>query len=635
MARAATADLVGVLLDGRYRVLEHLADGGMASVYLGTDLRLDRDVAIKVMRPDLAADEQFVSRFRREARSAARLAHPNVVAVHDQGESADGVFLVMEHVPGQTLRQVLDSGDGLRVRAALDIVQDALAGLAAAHRAGLVHRDIKPENVLIREDGAVKVADFGLARAVTSQTATGATGVLLGTVSYLSPEQVQRGIADARSDVYAIGLVLFEMLTGRKAVDGETPIHVAFQHVHGDTPTVHGVDPQVPLALCEVVDSALQRDPDLRPRDAGELLERVARARTGLTDAELDRRPEPGPPGTDGPEPHRTERQLGRPTVAQRSEPTEGALSGVVVPQDRSPQATAPQRRSPLRWLPVLLLLAAGAAAGLWYLTIGQVTTVPDVAGQELTGVEARIADAELSLTTREAFDEEVPAGVAVRSTPVAGSETRKGSEVVVIVSKGPERFAVPDLLGMTQAEASEALGRVELAAGSVSQAFDEDVPEGQVRSSSPEAGAELRRDATVDLVLSKGPEPIPIPSVVQQPVAAATATLEGAGFVVTRAEDVFDPKVPKGAVVSQEPASGTGYRGDTVTVTVSKGPEMVTVPDVDGKTEAQARSALEGAGLTVSVQKFLGGPLDRVRATSPASGTRVVKGSTVTILVV
>ena len=345
-ARGSADDLVGVILDGRYRVLEHLADGGMASVYLGLDTRLDRDVAIKVMRPDLAADETFVSRFRREARSAARLAYPNVVAVHDQGEADGRVFLVMELVLGQTLRQVLDDEGALSPRAALDLLEPVLAGLAAAHDAGLVHRDVKPENVIIRDDGTVKVADFGLARAVTSQTATGATGVLLGTVSYLSPEQVERGIADARSDVYAVGLVLFEMLTGRKAIDGETPIHVAFQHVHGDAPSLRETAPELPDALDHLVAAAIARDPDERPRDAARYLDLVRETRRSLTEADLDARP-----GLDSPRARvaGAERTTALPaagstgaTQATRTSPT---TSTSVAPE---PEGTSRRRRSPL-----------------------------------------------------------------------------------------------------------------------------------------------------------------------------------------------------------------------------------------------------------------------------------------------
>src|SRR5436190_391560 len=261
--------VVGRVLDGRYRILSHLADGGMATVYLALDERLDREVAIKVMHDNLARDTTFVSRFRREARSAARLGHPNVVAVFDQGEDDSGndalIFLVMEYVPGRTLRDVLSAEGPLTPRAALDLFDPILQAIAAAHDAGLIHRDVKPENVILREDGVVKVADFGLARAVTSATTTNASGTLLGTVAYLSPEQVERGIADARSDVYAAGLVLYEMLTGRKAFDGDSPIHVAYQHVHGSIPAPSSRVSSVPAELDALVALATSRDPDQRP----------------------------------------------------------------------------------------------------------------------------------------------------------------------------------------------------------------------------------------------------------------------------------------------------------------------------------------------------------------------------------
>ena len=225
--------LVGRVIDGRYRILSHLADGGMASVYVALDARLDREVAVKIMRPGLAVDHVFVERFRKEARSAARLSHPNDVAVFDQGEDDGDVFLAMELVEGKTLRDVIHEESPLTAREALAILEPILLALRAAHTAGMIHRDVKPENVIVRHDGEVKVADFGLARAITNQTATSQTGVLLGTVSYLAPEQVEHGQADARSDVYAAGLLLFEMLTGRKAVTGDTPIQIAYQHVHG------------------------------------------------------------------------------------------------------------------------------------------------------------------------------------------------------------------------------------------------------------------------------------------------------------------------------------------------------------------------------------------------------------------
>ena len=321
----SSLSVVGRVLDGRYRVLSHLADGGMATVYLALDQRLDREVAVKVMHDNLARDATFVSRFRREARSAARLSHPHVVAVYDQGEDdstgsagSPTMFLAMEYVPGRTLRDVLTAEGPLTPRAALDLFDPILQAIAAAHDAGLIHRDVKPENVILREDGVVKVADFGLARAVTAATTTNASGTLLGTVAYLSPEQVERGIADARSDVYAAGLVLYEMLTGRKAFDGDSPIHVAYQHVHGSVPMPSTSVPTVPTELDQLVALATARDPDKRPTNAGDYLAEVRRSRSMMTTAELDLRPgrhTRARRGRRGPDPARQRRRadLGRP----------------------------------------------------------------------------------------------------------------------------------------------------------------------------------------------------------------------------------------------------------------------------------------------------------------------------------
>ena len=290
-AVSSTGDaLIGRTLDGRYRVLRRVADGGMATVYLAVDERLDREVALKVMRAHLVHDDSFVTRFRREARSAASLSHPNVVAVFDQGTDGDHIFLAMEYVAGKTLRDVLRDEGPLSPRAALDVLEPVLLALAAAHDKGLIHRDVKPENVIISDTGAVKVADFGLARAVTSQTVTSSTGMLLGTVAYLSPEQVERGVADPRSDVYAAGLVLFEMLTGGKAFTGETPIHVAYQHVHGGVPAPSSRVEGIPESLDELVAESTSRDPDERPENAAEMLGLVRRVRSSRPGAFRSRR---------------------------------------------------------------------------------------------------------------------------------------------------------------------------------------------------------------------------------------------------------------------------------------------------------------------------------------------------------
>ncbi|MDN5716685.1 MAG: Stk1 family PASTA domain-containing Ser/Thr kinase [Janibacter sp.] len=632
MTTASTHPLVGELVDGRYRVLRHLADGGMATVLLATDTRLDREVALKVMRPDLAADDTFVSRFRREARSAARLSHPNVVPVFDQGEDGGQVFLAMEYVEGRTARAVIDAEGALTPRAALDILEPVLTGLAAAHEAGYIHRDVKPENVLIADRGPIKVADFGLARAVTSQTTTAEDGVLFGTVAYLSPEQVERGIADARSDVYAAGLILFELLTGQRAVEGESPIHVAFQHVHGSLPVPSEVVDGLPPELDELVALATHRDPDERPRDAGDYLAELQRVRAGLTPDQLDRRPPP----------ERRAAVAGTATIAHaRPRPTTAIATTTAGSggDDTTTEPTPPSRRRRRGRGALVTLLLAGliAAGGGWWWTQegpGSTVLVPELAGQSHADVESILTQHELSLTEQRAFDETVPEGDAITSNPPIGTQLSKGSDVTVVFSKGPERYEVPALDGRTTAQATADLKAEHLTVGTTSQAWHAEVPTGQVVSSTPAAGTSLKRDATVNLVISKGPEPVAVPSVIGKPSADATTAIEAADLEVAEADEVYSTSVAKGAVVSQSPTSGTLLPGETVTITVSKGPEMVAVPDVNGLSRAAATKKLQDAGFKVSVQTFLGGPLDEVRASRPGSGS-APKGSTVTILVV
>lgn len=642
MTTASTHPLVGDLVDGRYRVLRHLADGGMATVLLATDTRLDREVALKVMRPDLAADETLVSRFRREARSAARLSHPNVVPVFDQGEDAGQVFLAMEYVEGRTARAVVDAEGALTVRAALDVLEPVLTGLAAAHEAGYIHRDVKPENILIPDRGAIKVADFGLARAVTSQTTTAEDGVLFGTVAYLSPEQVERGIADARSDVYACGLILFELLTGGRAVDGESPIHVAFQHVHGSVPLPSERVPDLPSELDDLVALATARDPDERPRDAGAYLAELQRVRAGLSPQELDRRPQVATSDEGDGSSHTPRGGAARgggaaATVAHpRPERTQAIHTGGGA---STTAGDLPSTRK--RWpaaLAALLLVAALAVGGGWWWTQegpGSTVLVPDVTGLSRADAEASFTrDGDLSYVESTAFDEQVPQGEVITSNPPVGTELSKGSDVTVVVSKGRERYEVPDLTGRTADQARASLDSRHLTLGTTSEAYDDEVPAGEIVSTSPAAGTEVTRDAKVSLVISRGPEPVAVPTVTGQGAEAATGAIEDAGLKATRADDAYSTTVPKGSVISQSPSSGTLLPGETVTITVSKGPEMVAVPSVEGLSRSAATSKLQAAGFKVSVQTFLGGPLDEVRASRPSGGT-APKGSTVTILVV
>jgi len=621
--------LIGRVLDGRYRVLSHLADGGMATVYIALDERLDRNVALKVMRADLAKDESFVDRFRREARSAAKLSHPNVVAVYDQGEDKGQVFLAMELVNGLTLRQVMQSEGALSPRAALDIIDPVLQALGAAHSAGLIHRDVKPENVILREDGVVKVADFGLARAIATTTSTAQTGVLLGTVAYLSPEQVERGIADARSDVYAAGLLLFEMLTGSKAYLGDSPIHVAYQHVHSEVPLPSSRISTVPAGLDRLVARASARNPDQRPRDANELLGEVRRTRQGLSPAELDRRP------GGGSEPANPTIMLSRTAVVP-----EALMSPVpgVGPSGRRWRWPSVARLRGRTWpVVVITLVLVAVAAGLLFFAAGPgaKTAVPKVVGSTSLIAEKALTLAHLDAKVVRSFSENVQAGVVLAGDPPAGREVSRGTTVTLTVSQGPERYAVPQLIGRTQADAEQRLIASRLSVGAVSQGFSETVPTGQVITTSPPADTSLRRATPVDLVISKGRQPIRIADWTGQPVAQAVAALTQANLKVDSTKRDFSATVPKGSVISQSPATGTLFQGDLVTLDVSKGPEMVAVPNVIGQQEQPATAILQALGFSVKVDRAFGGFFGTVRLQSVDGGTEAPKGSTITLTVV
>ncbi len=649
VSSGVTESLLGRVLDGRYRVQSHIADGGMASVYLALDTRLDRDVALKVLRRDLAQDEAFISRFRREARSAARLSHPNVVAVFDQGEDDGHMFLAMEYVPGQTLREVMRAEGPLTPRAALDIMGPVLQALGAAHRAGIIHRDIKPENVILREDdGTVKVADFGLARAVTTQTTTSQTGVLLGTVAYLSPEQVERGIADARSDVYAAGLILFEMLTGAKAFTGDTPIHIAYQHVHGSVPAPSSKVPSVPAELDALVALATARDPDLRPADANDFLAELRRSRAMLTPTELDRRPEAAATRLGGASTVAVERTSALP-VEPRPVSTLGPLAlpmddtptvppgppgSEVEPAGASGDAVPPGLRRWI-WAALAVALVAGIAAWWFLAGPGSPTVVPRTTNLVYSKALAALDAAHLNSQRIDQFDESVAKGVVISTNPVAGAEVRRGTTVQVTVSKGPERYQVPAVLNKSQAEATDQITASHLTVGSVTQAYSETVAAGLVVSVDPKVGTPLHRGDKVNMVVSKGRQPIPVTDFTNKPADQAVKALTDAGLAVDATQQENSDTVPKGSVISQSPAGGTLYKGDKVTLVVSKGPVMVKVPDVSGKQADEAEQILRAAGFDVKRENALGGIFGTVHHTNPAGGSMAPKGSTVTMVVV
>ncbi|MFF8957011.1 Stk1 family PASTA domain-containing Ser/Thr kinase [Streptomyces sp. NPDC014894] len=630
--------LVGQVLDGRYRVDERIAVGGMATVYRAVDTRLDRELALKVMHPALAVDVSFVERFIREAKSVARLAHPNVVGLFDQGADGAYVYLAMEYVAGCTLRDVLRERGALRPRAALDILEPVLAALGAAHRAGFVHRDIKPENVLIGDDGRVKVADFGLVRAVGSVTST--SGSVLGTVSYLAPEQIEDGGSDTRTDVYACGVVLYEMLTGVKPHSGDTPAQVLHRHLNEDVPAPSGAAPGLAVGLDELVAAATARNPEIRPHDAVELLARAREARAELADEQLDLLP---PRALDGGDPAPGEETTG--IVARalpREEPAGGGRTArlpLPLPPAAAPDAgPAPRRGIALPRRGVLaivlaVLLVLGAGTGVWYINAGQFTRVPAVIGKTEGDARERLEGAGLDVReVRRQFSETVRRGEVIASDPATGERIRGNGSVRLIVSRGPEIIRIPSVKGDSHATAERRLKEAGLAPGAVSREFSETVPRGSVIRTEPEAGARRGPDSAVAVVVSKG-APIEVPEVIGDRVAEATEKLEGAGFEVEVAEGRVNAPQEAGSVARQSAAGGARLAGgDTVTLTVSKGPRMVAVPEVTGESEDDARSALESAGFEVRAEKsfpYLG---DTVSGQSPKGGGRAPEGSTVTI---
>ncbi|MFF5572351.1 Stk1 family PASTA domain-containing Ser/Thr kinase [Streptomyces luteogriseus] len=634
--------LVGQVLDGRYRIDSRIAVGGMATVYRAVDTRLDRVLALKVMHPALAVDASFVERFIREAKSVARLAHPNVVQVFDQGNDGSYVYLAMEYVAGCTLRDVLRERGALQPRAALDILEPVLAALGAAHRAGFVHRDMKPENVLIGDDGRVKVADFGLVRAV--DTVTNTTGTVLGTVSYLAPEQIEDGTADPRVDVYACGVMLYEMLTGDKPHDGDSPAVILYKHLHEDVPPPSAAVPGMAYELDEMVASATARTPALRPYDAVALLAQVRDGRGRLDEEQLDAVP-PQALAVDHDNGDDRTTVIPRALTTPRPLPADGDDHASGPALDRTSRFASPpppppsRRRSGVRRGPaaivVAVLLVLGLGAGVWYINSGQFTKVPPLLAKTQNEAEDRLRDAGLEVgKVSHAHSDTVKRGAIIGSDPEPGARIRVNDAVSFTISDGPETVRVPALAGQKLGKAQEQLRQDGLDPGMVTREFSEDVPRGSVISARPADGTKVRAGTAVALVVSKG-APIDIPDVTGSDEADARSELTDAGLEVKIAtERVTSSEYDKGQVVRQTPKSGgRAAEGDTVTLTLSKGPEMIEVPDVVGDSVDDARQALEGAGFEVDEDRGLFGIFgDEVKSQSVEGGRTAPKGSTITI---
>jgi eukaryotic-like serine/threonine-protein kinase len=689
--------LVGRVLDGRYEITARLARGGMATVYRGIDTRLTRTVAIKIMHVGLGDDLEFARKFDREARAAARLSHPNVVSVFDQGADAiDGnvvrPYIVMEYVEGQTLRDVVNAHAPLDPIAALDLLEPVVAALAAAHDAGLVHRDVKPENVLLGDRGRIKVADFGLAKAISSSTQTATQGLLIGTVSYLPPELVTSGHTDARSDVYSAGVVLFELLTGRKPHGGDTPIQVAYAHVHHDVPppSAHAPAGAVPPYLDALVARATARDPALRPPDGRVLLTQVRRVRAALNagladDPELTQdltpasgaRPDPSDvdsaptqvvgeradfeatqhirPSSAAPRPSfaapREEltdpdpygQRTQHPTLRDAPPPAvPGHDPRVRVARTEHSERIAGRREREARrrrrgWLALILvlLLTTLAAVTGWYLTEGRFTSAPALSTLSRSDAVATADRADLGVDFTNGYSETIPSGEVVSTQPEAGTRVRKGSRIEAVLSLGPERFAMPNVVGLSQDAATAALRDAHLKVGKVSSSWSETVAQGVVLSAGQNTGVSLKRDTAVALVVSGGPQPIKVGRWTGKSADKAVAALKKAGLTATVTSDHSDT-VRAGNVISQSPSSGSLTKGGEVKLVESSGPVMVTVPNVRAMGVRKAEAAMKAAGFSTKNKKatnYLG--LGYVVTSSPGGGKQAPKGSKITLYLV
>lgn len=607
----------------------------MAVVYLGNDLRLERRVAIKVMHPHLVEDDAFTKRFEQEARSAAGLGHPNVVNVFDQGVDRGVPYLVMEYLPGITLRDLLKQQKRLTAEQSLEIAEAILAGLTAAHAAGIVHRDLKPENVLLADDGRIKIGDFGLARAVSANTTTGQA--LLGTIAYLSPELVTRGVADARSDIYAFGIVLYEMLTGVQPFQGEQPVQIAYQHAHSDVPAPSEMPSESSPEIDELVRWCTEREPSARPRDAAEALDALRRIRGGEALGTTRVLPSIGFTGETVTPSTAILTSLEQDTVI-------AGPRGAAPPAPAEAPAISNARQRGLRravrgrWIAALVAVLVGLTAGTawwWGQGPGSLVAVPDVAGDTIENAEAALTELTLTTAIVDCPSLEIEAGLAGSTEPVAGTRVERGSEVRLCRSTGPQLLAVPTLVGLTEKDAEAAITAAGFTFGDVLERRFDGGTEGTVIAALGETGeglgATYPEQGRVDLIVSAGA----VPDVRGTSVASATDTLSAAGLTVDPAlsTEAHDPDVPEGQVLAAVVHTDPVRVGDSVGLTLSLGPELFEIPNVDGMGLQEAMDALSAAGFdpTTAVPEALRG-FARATGTNPAAGERVRAGTSVQV---
>lgn len=653
------------LIDGRYRIVRIIDTGGMASVYRAHDERLGRDVALKMMHPHLANTASLVARFEAEARSAARLMHPAIVQIFDQGTWRRRPYLVMEFINGSNLRQLLTKEGALPLGRALGITKQVLQALQAAHEMQIIHRDIKPENILLTPSGQVKVADFGLAHAVNQATGT-TTGSVMGTVTYLAPELISETTSDARCDVYSVGIMTYELISGLPPFQGDTAIRTAWQHVSEDVPPLSGKVPWIPSEVDDLIAALTARNAKDRPVDAGAALQLVKavidclspelrgrcaeRPASDTSEQETERTPLgkggtarlPVLPMASPQLPASPIHPLHSDSPAKTSSapaPSDPEKSLTVVKTTPAPATSkAPTGRSKKkRWIAAVItgvLVIAAALAG-WYFTLGPGgrVAVPNVAGK--TALQARevLVKAQFKVNTQREYSDTVAAGKATRTNPKAGQKAKKNSQVDLYISRGIEYVKVPDLAGKEGEKAGILLKEAKLKIAESSEEYSDEVEKGKIIATAPEAGTSLRHHSGVKVIVSKGKEPVTLPDFAGKSEEEVAKTLSDLKLKMDKTTE-FSDSVPRGQIIGQEPAAGTTlYHGDQVKVRVSQGPEMVEVPNVTALNMGQAKKKLTDLGFQVQVQKqLLGIAPNRVYSQSPGGGTKLKRGSTVTL---
>ncbi|MGZ4289287.1 MAG: Stk1 family PASTA domain-containing Ser/Thr kinase [Gaiellaceae bacterium] len=628
---AVSDSLIDTLFDGRYRIQRKLGAGGMADVYLAEDQELGRRVAIKILNGRHANDDQFIERFRREAKNAAALNHPNIVSIYDRGEAEDTYYIAMEYLDGRTLKELIVGRGAAPINVAIEYARQILSALRFAHRHGIVHRDIKPHNVLVDGEGRVKVTDFGIARAGTSQMTE--AGSIVGTAQYLSPEQARGGEVDPRSDLYSLGVVLYELLTGKTPFDGETPVEIAMKHLSNTPRPPSKLRPDVPPELDMVVLRALAKNPDDRYQSADEMeadLERVARgarvaAATVDTATQVLRRPETAV----------TAATLA--TAATMIAPPAASTPAAPPPLIEEEELESDDEGRPIwPWLVAIAFIVAAAIAGffVWQQLSGSKVQVPvnNYVNEPQANAEQQINAAGLHPVVKNGPNERYNKGIVFRQDPGAGAKVDKGGTVTIWVSTGPPKVTVPAVKGQQWTVAQQTLVNVGL------QPVEHLVPgdtKGQVTATDPSAGQRVPKGSKVNVNVMSGPATATVPSVVGLSLAAATTALHNAGFNAN--PTYVDSDAPQNQVIHQNPASGTSEpKGTTVDLQVSSGPPQVTVPDVVGYTSQQAVQTLQAAGFLVSEQYTSTGPAgdNIVQSQNPLGNAQATKGSTVTIVI-